>query len=114
MEELEKRGIHYILPLKRDTPFLKYSTQDAYKDYFIYRDSVRWYIEYEWKRRRVILYMDKKVTADEEITFLKRLREGSVSKEKYKEESKKFEKLALITDLGESAEKINVQKMEKN
>jgi len=104
---LEKHNVNYILALKRDLPFIDYpSSSDRYKKYFIYRDRVEWYHEYNWKERRVIIYLDKKMLVEEEENFIRAIIEGKRCKNSYKSVKGRFGTLALLTDLGENAERI--------
>lgn len=106
IEELEKRNIHYILPLRRDLPFLRYLPHEQYKEYFMYRENAQWYVEWEWEGRRIIMYLDKKLAAEEENNFLRHVEEGTRKREDYSKERNRFGTLAIITDLGESPEEI--------
>ena len=107
VEVLERHNVNYILALKRDLSFVNYPSMDEYKKYFFYRDSVEWYHEYKWKGRRIIIYLDKKMSAEEEGNFLRRCAaKGKSQKRKYEMLKDRFGTLALLTDLGETAEKI--------
>ena len=105
---LERHNVNYILALKRDLSFLNYPSVEKYKKYFIYRDRVEWYYEYKWKGRRVIIYLDKKMLAEEEENFIRSVVEGKSHKTRYNSLKGRFGTLALLTDLGEDAEKIYV------
>ena len=106
VDELEKNQTHYLLALKRDLPFLQYRSQSQYRNYFIYRKRVQWWREYEWKGRRVILYLDKGMAAEEEAIFLRKVEEGVEKKNRLSRLKNRFGTLALVTDLGLSPQEL--------
>ena len=97
---LEDAEIHYVLALRRDLAFLKYTAASRYKDYFIYRKNVQWWREYNWGDRRIVHYLDKKIAADEEAAFLRRVEEAKATKAAFQRARKQFGTLAIITDTG--------------
>lgn len=97
---LEANRIHYALPVPRDTPFLKYGAATKYKEYFAFRDGVQWWREYESDGRRIVQFLDKRLAADEEVAFLKRIDEGKGTRADLNRQRNRFGTLAIITDLG--------------
>jgi len=106
IEMLENSQIHYIIALQRTLPFLKYPGDSAYKHYFIYRNSLQWWREEDVSGRRVIIYKDKAIAAEEEKVFFQKGKEVGVSEQEYRKTRNRFGTLAVITDLGDSPERI--------
>ena len=100
VDEMEKNPTHYILALQRGLPFLEFPPHSRYRKFFQFRNGVQWYREYEWKDRRVIQFLDKKIAAEEETTFIRKIQEGLLTKKQFLSMKNSFGTLALITDLG--------------
>ena len=106
VDDLDDYETHYALSLQRDLSFLKYPAASRYKDHFFYRKGVQWWIEYEWKERRVVQYLDKEIAAEEEANFLRRVEKGKATKTEYQANRKRFGTLAILTDTGLSPKRL--------
>ena len=100
VNDLEEYDTHYALSLKRDNKVLQYPVPSKYKEYFFYRKSIQWWREYKWGDRRIVHYLDKELAAEEEVAFLRRIKEGKASKKEYRANKKRFGTLAILTDTG--------------
>lgn len=68
---LEGEQLKYILPLKRDSTLIDYSVRDkSGLSYFVFKNRVIWYHEYQVEGRKVIVYLDEKLKSEEERCFI--------------------------------------------
>ncbi len=101
VEYLEERGIHYILPLKRNSRLISYDVK--MKRYFLYEDRPVWYTHIP-RKRNLFLFHDPSLRAEEEKDFLRREegKKGAVSR--FRAEENKMGKIGVLTDLNVSGE----------
>lgn len=66
---MEERGIHYILPLKRNSNLISYDME--MKRYFMFENRPVWY-SFHSDERRIYLFRDPSLRAEEEKDFLRR------------------------------------------
>lgn len=104
VEDLENLEMHYMLALKRDLSGLQHPAHSRYTDHFIYRKAVQWWREYTWNDRRIVHFLDKQIAAEEENIYFRRIHEGVIYKQKYSYYKNRFGTLAILTDLGVTAE----------
>ena len=113
---LEEQGLHYIIPLKRNSKLIDYGpisqgSYRAYKGFFNYEGKIIWYYEREdEKGRRIIVYLNEQLKSKEISDYLNRcddLPEQYNIESFYKKENS-FGTLSIITNLSEKydAEKI--------
>lgn len=116
----EEQNLKYVLPLKRNISDIDYEvmkTHDRQKfdGHVFFHDRVIWSKEGKTKEgRRIILFFDKKLSVDEERSFLGRINKLSEDKKEEKEQlmksfyERQFElaTIAIITNNEESAKKI--------
>jgi transposase len=101
---LTELDFNFILPLRRNFTEIDYDWRLDYT--FSYRKR-----GIKWGRKRIganFLYMfeDVKLRAEEETTFIHLMNEKKRNIEEYKEESKKFGKIAILSNRDEDGEKI--------
>ncbi len=101
VKDLEAEGIHYILPLKRDNSLINYDiikSRDMRKfgEHFIFeRRPIHCYF-YDTDERRIFVFLDDKLRAEEMKDGIQRLDED---KEKFYETNHRMGTIAVITDL---------------
>jgi len=101
VNELEKKGIHYILPLKSNSKLIPYDRE--MKRYFLYEDRPVWYTLSAGKRN-IYIFQDHSLKAEEEKDFLRREegKRGAVSR--FRAIENRMGKIAVATDLKVSGE----------
>src|SRR3989344_3791418 len=103
-KELKNLKASFILPLRRNFKIINYNMK--LENSFIYRDrGIKWNVK---KVGKYYLYLceDVKLRAEEDTHLLKLMKANKKSKEDYISESKKFGRIALLSDLKMSGEKI--------
>lgn len=103
-KELKNLKSSFIMPLRRNFKIINYNMK--LENSFIYRDrGIKWNIK---KAGKYYLYLceDVKLRAEEDTHFLKLMKENKKSKKDYQNESKKFGRIALFSDLKINGEKI--------
>jgi transposase len=103
VEDLEGKGIHYILPLKSNSKLIPYDRE--MRRYFLYEDRPVWYTLLPGKRN-IYIFQDSSLKAEEEKDFLRREegKRGAVSR--FRSIENRMGKIAVITDLKVSGEVI--------
>lgn len=104
VEALEKVRLAYLLSLKRNLAFIRYVPESSYGDYFTYRARVVWWRELRWGKRRLFLFLDKALRAQEEAVLVNRIAQGAVSKQRLHEHRDRLGTLALLTNTGLTAQ----------
>jgi transposase len=81
-ETLEKEGLSYIFPLKRDSKLISYQRmkhreyKKAFDGHFLYNDRPIFYYQLKQANgRQVTLFHDPKLKVDEEATYLRRVKQ---------------------------------------
>lgn len=103
-KELKELKSNFIIPLRRNFKWINYNMK--LENSFIYRErGIKWNVK---KAGKYYLYLceDVKLRAEEETQFLKLMKENKKSKKDYPSESKKFGRIALLSDLKMNGEKI--------
>jgi transposase len=114
---LEKEGLHYILPLKRNSSLIDYSkikTGDrrAFDGYFLFEKRAIWYYSYklcagELTGRQITVFMDERLKVEEEKDYLSRTdKENTTVLETFFTIQHRMGTISVITDLNESGERI--------
>lgn len=80
-ELLEKSGIKFIMPLRRNNGYcdrskLKTGDRADFDGHFLFHDRVIWYYEYKIDGKRFIMYHDENLRSKEERDYLSRLEEN--------------------------------------
>ncbi len=101
---LTEFGFNFILPLKRNFKEIDYNQKLDYT--FSYRKR-----GIKWGRKRIginflYLFEDVKLRAEEETTFIQMMNEKKRTIEEYKEEAKKFGKIAILSNRDAGGETI--------
>lgn len=101
IDELEKRGINYIIALRRSTSSIDYSTlyNHQYEGYFFYAGRLIKYNTQTINDRTVYLYYDAKHAAEEETDYLRRVddeRHEKYTSETYSVKAPQFGTIALM------------------
>lgn len=103
-KELKGLKSSFIMPLRRNFKLINYNMK--LENSFIYRErGIKWNVK---KVGKYYLYLceDVKLRAEEDTQFLKLMKENKKSKKDYLSESKKFGRIALLSDLKMNGEKI--------
>jgi hypothetical protein len=120
--DLEREGLHYVLPLKRDSSLIDYGrmrrgTRKAFDGHFLFEERVIWHYGYSHDDgRRIVVFLDSRLKAEEEKDFIARQdgeeeEKTKMTKAKEKREDEEMEEffskeytqgtIAVITDLEE-------------
>ncbi|MEW5936909.1 MAG: transposase [Candidatus Thermoplasmatota archaeon] len=109
VKAFEDAGVHYVMALRRDLPIVHLVSHARYTNHFLYRDSAEWWHKDDWDGRTIYHYLDKKVMADEENGYLRRIAQAQDRKQKkrleksYREDLNALGTLSVLTDAGLSA-----------
>lgn len=114
---LEKEGLHYLLPLKRNSSLIDYSkiqTGDrrAFDGYFLFEKRAIWYYSYRLREgeltgRQITVFMDERLKAEEEKDYLSRAdKVDTTTLETFFTVQHRMGTISVITDLDESGERI--------
>lgn len=115
--ELGEEKIHYILPLKRNSSLIDYTSlqkgdRRAFDGYFFFEKRAVWYYEYRLKNgnlkgKRIFVFLDERLKSEEEKDYLSRIEKDDTKTLKtFYENQYRQGTIALITDLDETAERI--------
>ncbi|ODS40289.1 MAG: hypothetical protein A7315_09005 [Candidatus Altiarchaeales archaeon WOR_SM1_79] len=103
VKELKKQGVKYVLPLKRDstlidhTPFKSGDKRNLH-GYFLFRKRSIWYHEHKHKRKRIITFLDDKLKAAEEHSFIHLVEHEKRTMEGFYEKQYAMGTISVITD----------------
>lgn len=121
VNDIEADGLKYVLPLKRDSALISYDKiksgkKESFTDFFRFENRIVWYYEYKMKvgRRKVIVFIDDKLRAEEEKDLLSRIdvqrgkeKEGAAEElAGFYENQYKLGTIAVVTNLEEDATKV--------
>ncbi|MCX6270946.1 MAG: transposase [Bacteroidetes bacterium] len=105
IELLQKEGLRFILPLKRDNPIIDYSLIDSntFKEndaYFEHEKRIIWYRKFNYGDLAVFLFLDDSLKLKEEKDYLHRVETHpeQYSLKDYHKKRNTFGTIALITD----------------
>ncbi len=111
VNDLEKEGLHYILPLKRDSSLVNYDTVRSgdmrrFSGHFIFERRPIHYYSYSLDKRKVFLFLDEKLKTEEMKDAIQRANDEEKSKdeqdksrEQFYEMNHRMGTIAIITDL---------------
>lgn len=108
---LRAHNFNFILPLRRNFTTINYHIK--MENVFTYDGrGVKWGRK---RRGRNFLYLfeDVRLRAEEETTFIQLMEEGKRDREDYAEESRKFGKIAILSNLDERGESIYLEYKER-
>jgi transposase len=120
VKELELDKLKYVLPLKRDSSLIRYNIiktgdKKSFDGFLRFEKRIIWYYEYTIiNERKIIVFLDDKLHAEEEKDILTRIDESrSEDKEatsqklaEFYENQYRLGTIAIITNLKDNAEKI--------
>lgn len=107
---LEQGGLAYILPLKRNSKLVNYAPTRSgdrrkFDGHFLFDERTIWYKESvvsgggtKRKKRRVILFLDEGLKAEEEKDFMINIRDRKLTMAKYYERQYSMGTIAVITN----------------
>lgn len=100
--ELEKQDVHYIFPLKRDSSLIDYEvirSADArrFTGHFVFERRAIHYHSYDVGNRRVLVFLDDKLRAEEMKNAVQRLDDST--REQFYDSNHRMGTIAVITDL---------------
>lgn len=103
-KELKNLKSRFIMPLRRNFKCINYNMK--LENSFIYRErGIKWNVK-KVGRNHLYLFEDVKLRAEEDTQFLKLVDKNKKSKQEYAQESKKFGRISLLSDLKLNGEKI--------
>jgi len=106
---LEGEGLRYIMPLKRNSSLISYrrllgEIRKKMDGFFRFDERVIWHytIQRGGKKngRKVVVYFDPSLKAEEEKDFLSRVKEGKVKMGEYYQRERTFGTISVITNSG--------------
>lgn len=109
VKTLEREGVHYAMALRRDLPMVDLKPHAHYGKPFLYRDEAQWWRKDTWEGRTIYHYLDKKIAAEEEAGYLRRIEKALDADEKRRlRESWRTHRhalgtLSVLTDAGVTA-----------
>ena len=101
---LRRYWFNFVLPLRRNFKMVNYNMK--LENMFPYKDrGIKWGRE---KKGKYFLYLfeDVKLKSEEESVFIQLMKNGKRTKERYKQENKKFGKIAILSNMDMNGEKI--------
>ena len=111
IKELEKEGLHYILPLKRDSSLIDYNIVRSgdmrkFNGHFVFEKRPIHYYSYSLNKRKVFLFLDDRLKTEEMKDAIQRTNDEERSKENQDKSKEQFYEMnhrmgtiAVITDL---------------
>jgi hypothetical protein len=104
VEDLEKQLVHYILPLKRDSLLIDYDVIRSgnlrrFCGHFVFEKRSIHYYFYDVGTRRVFVFLDDRLRAEEMKDAIKRLGADEESRSRFYELSHRMGTVSVITDL---------------
>jgi transposase len=101
---LEDNHLLYVVPLRRDLKIIRYP--HSYESYFKFRDRNIMYHSYPVGDRRLIVYFDPRLGAEEENTYLDLISAGKRDMEGFKVSRERFGTLAILTNVDKKPEEV--------
>jgi len=108
---LERGGLRYIIPLRRDSTLIDYTALDRGKreefdGYFLFERRVIWYKDKRGGSRRVILFFDEKLKAEEEKDIVRHIEDGRFSLEEFYKIQYRLGSIGVVTNTDFNAQKV--------
>jgi len=102
IENLQQEGLHYIIPLKRDSALISYEKLQP-KDilYFKFEDRYIWYTSYQCQGQQLFLFKDDKLRVQEEKDYLDRIESlpEYYQIQKFHEKTERFGTIAILSNI---------------
>ncbi len=111
VEFLETEKLDYILPIRRNSSLIDYSPiqsgdRKSFDGYFLFEKRVIWYYERRTDDRRIIIFLDEKLKAEEEKDFITHIENGIKPVDDYYDRQFKLGTIAVVTKTSFKAEKV--------
>jgi len=108
---LEEEGLRYIIPVKRNNSLIDYTpmisgNRREFDGFFLFEKRVIWYKEKVESGRRVILFFDEKLKAEEEKDIVGYIEDGRFCLERFYEIQHRLGSIAVVTNTDFRAQKI--------
>ena len=114
---LEKEGLHYILPLKRNSSLIDYTKiqegdRRAFDGHFLFEKRAIWYYSYELnegnlKGKKITVFLDERLKTEEEKDYLSRIEDDDArTLETFFKVQYRMGTISVVTDLDKSGERI--------
>lgn len=93
--DLLEGKVYYVIPLRRDLKIVHYPK--SYDHFFKYRDRNVMYHSYPFdEKRKIVVYFDPKLQAEEENTYLSLISAGKKTMQGFKKLKERFGTLAIL------------------
>lgn len=108
---LDTEELDYILPLKRNSSFIDYSPiqsgdKKIFDGHFLFEKRVIWFYEREKNNRRIIVFLDEKLKAEEEKDFITHIHNGKKPIDDYFDRQFKIGTIAVVAKTSFKADEV--------
>jgi len=110
---LDTEELDYILPLKRNSSLIDYSPiqsgdKKSFDGHFLFEKRVIWYYEREKNNRRIIVFLDEKLKAEEEKDFITHIDNGKKPMDGYFDRQFNMGTIAVVVKTSFNADEVFV------
>ena len=111
-EFLEQQLLEYILPIKRNDSRIDYAPisgadRKGFGDYFLFEERCIWHYEKKLENnRRIILFLDEKLKAEEEKDFLTHVNEQKLALDEFYQKQFTLGTIAVLTNTPYTPERV--------
>ncbi len=100
---LEANNLRFIMPLKRNSSLIDYrllisGRRRDFEGYFVFEKRVIWYSEKVVEGKRLILYFDERLKAEEEKEMVSHIEEGRMEMGRLYETEHRLGSIAVLTN----------------
>jgi transposase len=111
VKNLKKQHVKYILPLKRNSTLIDYVNIESgdkrnLGGCFLFQNRSVWYDKHKLKGKHIILFLDEKLKAEEERSFIIHVEGKKKTMDEFYEKQHRRGTIAVITDYKEDPQKI--------
>lgn len=111
VKELEQEHVKYILPLKRNSTLIDYQNIESgdkrrLGGYFLFQNRHIWYDEHELKGRHIITFLDERLKAEEERSFILRVEGKKKTMDELYEKQYRMGTISVITDCEKKPQRV--------
>ncbi|MGH9892222.1 MAG: transposase [bacterium] len=106
VQAFEEERVHYVMVLPCDLPFVRHASHAEYAQSFLHKGHTQWWRKDEWEGRAVYHYWDKRIAADQEDTWMRRIEKAPDDEarahlvKEYEDAKPRLGVLHLLTDTG--------------
>lgn len=109
--DTDELDLDYILPLKRNSSLIDYSPiqsgdKKSFDGHFLFEKRVIWYYEKEQNNRRIIVFHDEKLKAEEEKDFIMHIDNGKKHMDDYFDRQFKMGTIAVVAKTSFNANEV--------